>query len=93
MRILVLRLVAVILLLGCPQIGSAAGRWSVLSLSQKPGEVRAPRAMAVDAAGNLYVVDYGDGAGRIEKRDVQGSWSIFDAPGATALALDTKGNL
>jgi hypothetical protein len=45
----VLRLLAVVLLLGWPKIASAAGTWSVISLPQKAGEVIPPGTRAVDA--------------------------------------------
>jgi hypothetical protein len=87
------------LLLGCPQIVSAAGTWSVIAGPQpRPGDVAAPGALAADASGNLYVADQDHG---IQRRDAQGNWSVIatrgdalgqvDAP--TALAADATGNL
>ena len=73
---LVLRLLVVLSLLGCPVIGSAAGTWSVLSLPRQSGEVLSPQAMAVDAAGNLYVADQGDSS--IRRRDAEGIFA--DSP-------------
>ncbi len=95
-----LRLLVVLLLLGCPRIGSAAGTWSVLSLPQQPGEVLSPSAVAVDGGGNLYVADQSEG-GRIQERDADGHWSVIasegDAPGQvrapSALAADAAGSL
>ena len=89
----VLRLLVMALLLARPQMGSAAGTWSVLSLPQQPGEMLSPTALAVDAAGNLYVADGLNASMRIEKRDTQGNWSILAAQGATALAVDPAGDL
>src|SRR2546422_313088 len=104
---LALRLIVGLALLGCPRVGSAQGTWSVISLPQKPGQVHAPTALAVDAAGNLYVAEgyvyefYFRGVSRIQKRDAQGIWSVIatygDAVGQvdipTALAVDAAGNL
>jgi DNA-binding beta-propeller fold protein YncE len=98
---LALRLLAVAWLLVWPKIGSAAGTWSVISLPRKPGEVVAPRALAADAAGDLYVADGTTGSARVEERDAQGSWSILategDAPGQvrdpSALAIVAAGDL
>jgi len=73
------RLLALVLLLGCPRIGSAAGTWSVISLPQKPGEVLSPTAIALDAAGNLYVADRSDDW--IQKRDAQGNCYENRIPG------------
>jgi hypothetical protein len=99
----VARLLAVVSLLACPRIGSAAGTWSVISLPQQPDDVT---AVAVDAAGNLYVadgvfMDVTAGRGRIQQRDVQGNWSILATAGGaagqvgypTALAVDAANNL
>src|SRR5438552_18113578 len=90
MRATVLRLLAALALLGCPRIGSAAGAWSVISLPQKPGEVRFNNALslvggptgalAADAAGSLYVADQSNGA-RIQTRDAQGNWSVLATDG------------
>jgi DNA-binding beta-propeller fold protein YncE len=96
---LVLRLVAVLVLLGWPQIGSAAGTWSVIPFPEKHGQIDYPGALAVDTAENLYVADPDNG--RIEKRDAQGNGSVIatygDALGQvdtpTSLAADTAGNL
>jgi hypothetical protein len=92
--VLALRLIVGLALLGWPRVGSAQGTWSVISLPQwvnslKPGEVFEPRALAVDAAGNLYFPS----AGGIQKRDTQGNWSVIATRGASALAVDTAGNL
>src|SRR5437867_3071078 len=99
---LVLQLLAVLSLLGCPRVGFAAGTWSVLSLPHKPGEVHSPTSAAVDPAGNLYVADQDiDGNDRIEKRDARGNWSLIATEGTAlgqvynpdALAVDPAGNL
>src|SRR5581483_3597227 len=90
----VLRQLVVLLLLEWPQIGSTAGTWSVISLPQKPGGVLSPTSVTVDAAGNLYVVDEGDG--RIQQRDAHGNWSVVIATSGwqvEGLAADTAGNL
>src|SRR5713101_149381 len=73
-------MLAVLALLGCPQVGSAAGTWSVISFPVQPGDVRSPTAVAADSAGNLYVADESNG-GRIQKRDAQGSWSVLAIQG------------
>src|SRR5260370_25280163 len=92
---LALRLIAILSLLGCARLGLAQGTWSVISLPPKPVEVYdGPFALAVDAAGNLYVTD-GSYPSRIQKRDAQGNWSEVEAFSgrATALAVDPAGNL
>jgi hypothetical protein len=100
----VLRLLTVLLLLGWPRMGATAGTWSVISLTQQPGEVYDPAALAADAAGNLYVADRGygrSGSARLQKRDAQGNWSIVATAGdtlgqvdtPTALAVGTAGDL
>jgi DNA-binding beta-propeller fold protein YncE len=97
---IVLRLLVVLALLGCPQIGSAAGTWSVLSLPRQPADVVSPVAVAADAVGDLYIADQSNGAG-IQMRDARGSWSVIAAPGdgpgqvngPAALAVDTTGSL
>ena len=66
-------LLAVALLLGCPRVGRAAGTWSVISLPQKPNELIELRAVAVDAAGTLYIAD----GQRVQHRDTQGNWSVI----------------
>jgi tripartite motif-containing protein 71 len=94
---LILRLIVGLALLGWPRVGSAAGTWSVVSLPQKPGEVIGTTALAVDAAGSLYIADFS----RIQKRDTQGRWSVIAAggdalgqvDGPAGLAVDTAGNL
>jgi sugar lactone lactonase YvrE len=77
------------------------GSWSVIAApGQAPGQVPLPSALAVDAAGNLYVVDQ-SGGGRIQRRDVHGSWSVFatagdnlgQVHGPTALTVDAMGTL
>src|SRR5690242_2842921 len=90
---LALRLMVGLALLGCARFGSADGSWSVISLPQKPGEVRSPRALAADAAGNLYVADGEGVSSRIQKRDAQGNWSVLATQAASALAVDAVGNL
>jgi sugar lactone lactonase YvrE len=95
--VLVLRLLVGLALLGCARTGWPAGTWSVVSLPQKPGEVVNSGALAVDAAGSLYVAD----GSLIQKRGTQGNWSILatagDAPGqvssASDLAADAAGSL
>jgi DNA-binding beta-propeller fold protein YncE len=92
-----LRLIVGLALLGWPRVGSAQGTWSVISLPPKPGEVVSPWAVALDAAGNLYVADIF----QIQKRDAQGNWSVIATAGTalgqvwgpTALAVDRAGNL
>jgi DNA-binding beta-propeller fold protein YncE len=97
---LALCLLAVLWLLGWPQVGSAAGTWSVISLPQKPGEAVSPTALAVDKADNLYVADPSHDS-RIQERDARGNWAVLattvDAlgpdPERTALAVDRDGSL
>jgi sugar lactone lactonase YvrE len=96
---LVLRLLVVIALLGCPRVGSAEGMWSVISLPQQPGKVVFHGALTVDSAGNLYVADVVNS--QLQKRDALGNWSVIatwgTSPGQViaprALATDTAGNL
>ena len=91
---LVPRLLAVLLLLACPRMGSAAGTWSVLSLPLQSGQIFSPWAMASDPVGNLYVADQDINSNdRIQKRDAQGNWSVIADHSASALAVDTAGNL
>src|SRR5205814_777951 len=82
----------------------AGGNWSVVATYGVQDEIGHPVALAVDAAGNLYVAEthFADNGGaRIRKRDAQGHWSVLatggDAPGQvhspTALAVDSAGNL
>src|SRR5262249_7073887 len=67
----------------------AQGNWSVIASFAG--------AMAVDAAGNLYVAS----GGGIQRRDAQGKWSVIARPGPfinpdaspDGLAVDTSGNL
>src|SRR5947209_2446294 len=54
---LVVRLIVGLALLGWPRMGFAQGTWSVISLPQQSGDIDSPYRLAVDAAGNLYVVD------------------------------------
>jgi hypothetical protein len=98
--LLLLRLSVGLALLAWPRGGSAAGTWSVISLPQKPGEVFSPTALAADPTGDLYVADRSNG-GQIQRRDVDGNWSVIavagGAPGqvrdVSALAVDAAGNL
>src|SRR5437870_2387834 len=98
----VLRLIVGLLLLGWPSMGFAQGTWSVISLPPEPGVLFNPTALAVDAPGNLYVLDYsGDPNGEIQRRDAQGNWSALatagtalgQVHGTTALTVDAAGNL
>jgi DNA-binding beta-propeller fold protein YncE len=95
---LVLRLLVGLVLLGWPRVGAAQGMWSVISLPPpQTGEAFRSSALAVDAAGNLYVAEYS----RIQKRDAQGNWSeiatrgtaLGQVKGPLALAVDRAGNL
>lgn len=45
-------------------------------------------ALAVDAAGNLYVA-----ADEVQKRDAQGNWSVINAPSGSPLAVDSAGSI
>jgi hypothetical protein len=47
-----------LLQLACPQIGTAAGTWSVVSLPQQPGEVIIPTAVAADLTGPCSAVSH-----------------------------------
>jgi hypothetical protein len=84
----------------------AQGHWSVIATeADAVGQVREPTALGVDAAGNLYVADYGDdgqdnSGPRIQKRDAQGNWSVIaygtgldDWHVDMALAVDAADNL
>jgi hypothetical protein len=96
---LVLRLIVGLALLGWPRVGAAQGSWSVISLPPKPGQVASD--VAVDAAGNLYVVDGFYPNNRIPKGDAQGNWSVIATSSTalgqvhapTALSVDKAGNL
>jgi sugar lactone lactonase YvrE len=99
MRRLMMSLIVGLALLGCARMGSAQGTWSVIS---PPGQVSAPSALVVDAAGNLYLADGTDvNAGRIQERDAQGHWSAVATAGIAsgqvyfpyALAVDAAGSL
>jgi DNA-binding beta-propeller fold protein YncE len=79
------------------------GNWSVIaSTGTDPGQTNFPSGIAMDSAGNLYIVDSSDGENnRIQKRDIQGNWSLIAASGAElgqvvnarALAFDRANNL
>jgi tripartite motif-containing protein 71 len=83
----------------------AQGNWSLIATEGgEVGQVVYPTALAVDAVGNLYVADGGDdgqgNSGRIQKRDVQGNWSVIAPAGISpdylspsGLAVDAAGNL
>jgi len=87
-------LLAVLVLLGSPRIGSAARTWSVISLPLQPARELRPTGLAVDRVGDLYVADLdplrcpdGGGmcqSGSIQRRDVQGSWSAIATVGIDA---------
>ena len=57
--------------------------------------------MAVDSSGNLYVADFGEAGGRVQRRDPRGRWSILAGHGVDpgqvsdplSLAVDAAGNL
>ncbi len=93
------RLIVLLALVGGPRAGFAAGTWSVIPLARQADAVHFPAAMAVDAAGSLYVAEVA--TDQIRKRDAQGNWSVLAtegrAPGQvfnpTGLAVDSAGNL
>src|SRR5260370_25537487 len=88
-------MLAVVALLGYPQVGAAAGTWPVISLPQKPGEVSGPNALAVDAAGNRFVADSPAPShlGQNQRRDAPGDRSRIAPPTAPALSVDAAGTL
>lgn len=73
----------------------AQGKWSVIAIRAGSS------ALAVDAAGNLYVVGGPDSTGAIQPRDAQGNWSVIATEGAalgqvsdpSGLGVDGAGNL
>src|SRR5207245_1311949 len=80
------------------------GNWSLITAySAGNYYLDYPTAVAVGTVGDLYVAEeygdpYGTGLqGRVQKRDVQGSWSVIERPDehkwVGALALDAAGNL
>jgi hypothetical protein len=86
----------------------AQGSWSVIAAPGSAlGQVNQSVALAVDAAGNLYVADGAYDStvsGRIQKRDSQGNWTVIATGGTAlgqvvqvyhqaALAVDAAGNL
>jgi DNA-binding beta-propeller fold protein YncE len=84
------------------QVRDTRGSWSVIATyGPGSGQVSSPTALAVDAAGSLYVADGPRGAIRIQKRDAQGRWSVIADQGSgwgqvdppRALAVDATGNL
>jgi hypothetical protein len=68
-------LIAGLALLAGPRVAGAQGTWTVIPLPPPPLDVAGPLALAVSAAGELYVLDVLDGwgGGRIRKRDAQGN--------------------
>jgi sugar lactone lactonase YvrE len=93
---------------GRVQKRDAQGSWSLIATAgEAVGQVRSPTALAVNPAGDLYVGEFlhpcwdCGSSGRIQKRDVQGNWSVIATEGGdlgqvgnlTALAADSAGNL
>jgi hypothetical protein len=87
----------------------AEGNWSVIATyGTDLGQIGRPTALTVDAAGNLYIAEDltrnedEPPSSRIQKRDVQGDWSVLAVSGDDqiqyggvphALAVDAGGNL
>jgi sugar lactone lactonase YvrE len=109
-RTIALRMIGVLALLGCPRVGRAQGEWSILAAQGgAPGQVVNPTALRVDSAGNLYVGDQWqvvvdrnlESVDRLQKRDVQGNWSMIATSGPAldqawnpgSLAVDGAGSL
>jgi DNA-binding beta-propeller fold protein YncE len=85
------------------QMRDVRGRWSVIATQGfATGQIYNPKALAADAAGNLYISDQGSAtSSRIQKRDAQGNWSVIATDGGAlgqvqypyGLAVDGAGNL
>jgi tripartite motif-containing protein 71 len=80
----------------------AQGNWTVIATHGADlGRVLRTSALAVDAAGNLYVADHGVNDGRIQRRDARGSWSVIATDGwepgqissPSSIAADAAGNV
>jgi len=77
------------------------GSWTLLSKPQPLGHVSSARAVAIDGKGELYVADTTEG-GRIQKRDLNGNWTLVASTGQSpgglkdgvrAMAFDLSGSL
>jgi RNA polymerase sigma factor (sigma-70 family) len=77
------------------------GTWTLLSTPQPLGHVIWPWALAIDADGAFYVTDGAQG-GRIQKRDLNGDWSLVASasqfPGGLnsavqSMDIDSSGDL
>jgi tripartite motif-containing protein 71 len=57
------------------------GQWELCVPSGRGGgKTDGPQCFSMDASGNLYVAD-GQRGGRLQKRDLEGHWTVFAAPG------------